>query len=66
MKRTDIIGVVAAFTLGAFIVVVGSAVAILMYERSEGQQRYRECVASIPTYLDATEILYQEQECRTP
>jgi hypothetical protein len=62
-SRLDPLGFfVAAFLAGALIV---SAISLIVWSMSVTNDRaaYEKCVAAIPNYLDAQEILYQEQEC---
>lgn len=65
MKRTDVIGVVAAFTMGAFIVITASMMVMAWDAREQRERVIEQCLAGIPEYVDALEIRYQEQECRS-
>lgn len=58
--RSDLI-ILAAFTS---LIAVLTATGIVLIDRAVSrQQAYEDCVASVPGYLDADEIRYQEQEC---
>jgi hypothetical protein len=62
-RPSDPFGTLVAVVLAAMIALF--AVALFMWMRSVNTERvaYEKCVADIPGYLDAQEILYQEQEC---
>jgi hypothetical protein len=64
VKKTDRIGVFAVVWIVAFLAVTYVAVSSAVEQRSQERALYSECVRNIPMYLDAQEILYQEQECR--
>jgi hypothetical protein len=59
MTDTRRLSAVALALMLAFI----AAVIVLNSTTVTKRDLYEQCVAAIPGYLDATEILYQEQEC---
>jgi hypothetical protein len=57
--RDAVIGVAFA----GLIVLLATALTMWAITVTSERDAYEKCVASIPGYLDAQEILYAEQEC---
>jgi hypothetical protein len=61
--RDDIFGSLVALTLAGLIALFAYAITVWAISVSADRNAYEQCVANVPGYLDAQEILYQEQEC---
>jgi hypothetical protein len=62
-RRIDVLGIFVALFMAATVAV---GFGLLYQQESKAlneRAAYEKCVADIPGYLDAQEILYQEQEC---
>ncbi|MEY4933427.1 MAG: hypothetical protein RLZZ403_1747 [Pseudomonadota bacterium] len=62
--KGDWIGAGVAFMLALALVVSAYAGTVWVIQAQHDKTAYEQCVASVPGYLDAEEITYQEQECR--
>lgn len=62
-RRIDVLGIFVALFMAA---TVAFGLTLLIQKQAElraERAAYEKCVADIPGYLDAQEILYTEQEC---
>jgi hypothetical protein len=62
-RRIDVLGIVVALFMAATVAVGFTLLIQKQAELRAERAAYQKCVADIPGYLDAQEILYQEQEC---
>lgn len=62
--RRELVGIIAAFCMTLSIIALYVLISSAVEQRSQDREWYSECVRTIPAYLDAQEILYQEQECK--
>ena len=60
----DPVGVIIATCMAGAIMAGAVTLTVVAVNAQAREDAYRECVASIPTYLDPQEIVYQEQECK--
>lgn len=61
--RDDPFGTLVAITIALMTVLLAAAITMWAMDATAKRNAYEQCVATIPGYLDAQEILYQEQEC---
>jgi hypothetical protein len=61
--RDDTFGSLVALTLAGMIALFAYAITMWAMDATAKRNAYEQCVATIPGYLDAQEILYTEQEC---
>lgn len=62
--RDDTFGSLVALTLAGLIALFAYAITVWAISVSADRNAYEQCVANVPGYLDAQEILYQERECK--
>jgi uncharacterized membrane protein len=62
-RRIDVVGIVVALLMAAAVAVGFTLLIQKQAELRTARAAYEKCVADIPGYLDAQEILYTEQEC---
>lgn len=62
-RRIDVVGIFVALFMAAAVAVGFGLLIQKQAALRADRAAYEKCVADIPGYLDAQEILYQEQEC---
>jgi hypothetical protein len=62
--REDPFGTLVAITIALMAVLLATAITMWAMDATAKRNAYEQCVADIPGYLDAQEILYQERECK--
>lgn len=62
--RDDPFGTFVAIVLVAMTILLIVALTNVIADATAERDAYSQCVADIPGYLDAQEILYMEQECK--
>jgi hypothetical protein len=62
-RRIDVVGILVAMLMAATVAIGFTLLIQKQAELRAERTAYEKCVADIPGYLDATEILYQESEC---
>jgi hypothetical protein len=62
-RRIDVVGIFVALFMAATVAVGFTLLIQKQAQLRAARAAYEKCVADIPGYLDAQEILYTEQEC---
>jgi len=64
VNRNEYIGVIAVGVLAAFLISFAIGLVVMQRDLQSKRVEYEECLENIAEYLDATETLYQIEECR--
>jgi hypothetical protein len=62
--RDDKFGWFTVLTMVVMLISLAAVITVTERRAELSRIAYEQCVADIPGYLDAQEVLYQEQECK--